>query len=406
MAANFLDPSDGCIGDCNGLELAAGRYIYSVNLAAGTLTVEKDIWTDLLASGYAANQRYYPKKSGSSNWTGVSVADFNQDGNLDVLMSGALGTDYSGNTTVFFWDFTNGFVDTYHDSGNNHSKGTGRLNIADVDNDGQLNINYVSNNVLYSLNENLVPLWTKTVDELSSGFTGCTRFDFDDDGTVETVYRSESRLIIIDGTDGSDRFSIPCVSRTQEEYPIVADVDGDGASEICVTCYTSDATTFDPYSNTVKAHVRVYEADGGESWQPSRPVWNQQAYFNVNVNDDLTIPQQQQDHSVVFSDGVCTDGENRALNQFMVQAPLLNEDGCSNYVSPDLDLESNITATTASCPETELDVSFSIGNIGDVAVSGTVPVSFYDGDPFQVGSTYLNTVFISVLDFDVGETQD
>jgi hypothetical protein len=252
----------------------------------------------------------------------------------------------------------------------------------------------------------MTPLWIKPIKEGSSGFTGCTLFDFDDDGTVETVYRSESELLIIDGTDGSTRRSLPCISRTQEEYPIVADVDGDGASEICVTCYTSDGLSFNPYDpNTTFAQVRIYGAADGESWQPSRPVWNQSSYFNVNINDDLTVPQQLQDHTKLFSDGACTVGENRALNTFMVQSPVLDEDGCSSYVTPDLDVGTNILATRAQCPETEIEVTFDVSNQGDVAISGTIPVSFYAGDPFQPGATYLNTDVITITNLEVLEEE-
>ena len=393
--------------DCQGLELAAGRYIYSVNLATGNLTEIKDINADLLSSGFAANQKYFPKKRGSTNqWSGVSVADYNQDGNIDILMSGALGTDFSGQTTVFFWDVENSTVDTYGDPGNNNSRGTGRLNIADLDGDGQLNVNYVSGNVLYSLDENLNVLWFRIIDEVTSGFTGMTLFDFDDDGIVETVYRSEHELLVINGIDGTDRISpINCVSRTQEEYPIVADIDGDGASEICVTCYTDDGNSFEPYDNTVFSQVRVYQAGGSESWQPSRSVWNQTSYFNVNINDDLTVPIQQQDHSVVFSNGVCTTGNNRVLNTFMVQSPLLNEDGCSNYVTPDLDLGTTLTVTGSQCPNVEFDITFDIGNTGDVTVSGSVPVTFYAGDPFVPGSVQLNTVIVSLINLGIGQTR-
>lgn len=397
---------DGVIcTDCQGLELAAGRFIYSVNITTGTLTEIKDINDDIGINPTSQN-RYFPKVSGAVQHSGVSVADYNQDGSMDILMSGALGSDYSGQTTIFFWDVTNGTVLTYADVGNNHSKGTGRLNIADLDGDGRLNVNYVSNDVLYSLDENLNLLWAKNIAEGSSGFTGCTLFDFDDDGTVETIYRSEDQLFILDGTDGSTRVAIPCISRTQEEYPVVADVDGDGASEICVTCYTSDLTNFNPYGNSRFSHVRVFGASSGESWQPSRSVWNQSSYFNVNINDDLTVPIQQQDHSVVFSNGICTSGANTALNSFMVQSPIINEEGCSNYVTPDLMIgpASSITTTNSQCPEVDFDVTFSVMNVGDVAVSGSFPVSFYAGDPFVAGSTLLNTITATITNLDIGQT--
>ena len=406
VAIDFFDQNEVVNGipctDCQGLELAAGRYIYSVNINTGILTPIKDINDDIGINPQRRN-RYFIKTRNPS--AGVSVADYNQDGNMDILMSGALGTSQGAQTTIFFWDITNSTVDTYADVGNNHDKGTGRLNIADLDGDGQLNVNYVSNRLLYSLDENMNLLWSRIIEEGSSGFTGMTLFDFDDDGTVETVYRSESQLFIIDGVDGSDRITpINCVSRTQEEYPVVADVDGDGASEICVTCYTNDATSFEPYFNTLFSQVRVYEAGGKEVWQPSRSVWNQSSYFVVNINDDLTVPIQQQDHSVVFSNGVCTTGDHRVLNSFMVQSPLLNEAGCPSHVTPDLNLGSTISATNSLCPNVDFDVTFNIGNTGDLAVSGSVPVTFYAGDPFVAGSVQLNTVIVTLTNLDLRQT--
>ncbi|MFH6981807.1 LamG-like jellyroll fold domain-containing protein, partial [Marinoscillum luteum] len=392
------------------LELITGDDIWSVDLAAGTLTRVADMDTDLAASGYSGS--YHPKyySSWDDQWSAISVADFNLDGNIDVLTSGALGSGYWSTTSVFFWDIANGEVKVYQDAGNNFVRGTGRINIGDTDGDGFLNATYVSDQVLYSLHINPVtgvfePLWTKAVKEGSSGFTGCSLFDFDGDGAFETIYRSESALLIIDGTDGSTRKTLPCISRTQEEYPIVADIDGDGASEICVSCYTSDATPFNPYANTQYSHIRVFGADG-EAWQPSRSVWNQHAYFNVNINDDLTVPLSQQDHTAVFSTDICTTGPNRFLNTFLNQSPFVDETGCPSYVSPDIDLDgTSITATASNCPATEFSVSFDISNTGDADISGSLPVTFYAGDPLTANSTKLNTEIVVLLNFVEGETR-
>ena len=392
------------------LELITGDDIWSVDLAAGTLTRVADMDTDLAASGFSGS--YHPKyySSWDDQWSAISVADFNLDGNIDVLTSGALGSGYWSTTSVFFWDIANGEVKVYQDGGNNFIRGTGRINIGDTDGDGSLNATYVSDQVLYSLHINPVtgvfePLWTKAVKEGSSGFTGCSLFDFDGDGAFETIYRSESALLIIDGTDGTTRKTLPCISRTQEEYPIVADIDGDGASEICVACYTSDATPFNPYSNTQYSHIRVFGADG-EAWQPSRSVWNQHAYFNVNINDDLTVPLSQQDHTSIFSTDVCTTGPNRFLNTFLNQSPFVDETGCPSYVSPDIDLDgASISATASSCPATGFSVSFDISNTGDADISGSLPVTFYAGDPLTSNSTKLNTEIVVLLNFVEGETR-
>ena len=404
---------DSVCADCSGLELITGRHIWAINIATQTRTIVFNMDDVLVAQGESGT--YHPKYWGSwldGNRSCVSVADYNLDGSMDVLMSGALGSDFNDETTIFFWDVANEAVLTYHDPTNNFRRGPGRINIADVDGDGQLNANFVMDQKLYSLDENFGVHWVRAIKEGSSGFTGCTLFDFDGDGTVETVYRSEESVLIIDGTDGSTRNELTCVSRTQEEYPVVADIDGDGASEICVSCYFNDALSFSPYRNTEFSQIRVYESDG-EAWMPARSVWNQHGYFNVNINDDLTVPSELQDHTLVFSDNQCeySDGTvipfpSRPLNTFLTQAPILDENGCVEFVSPDMVIADPITATNAVCPRAEIEVTFRLKNEGDTDISGSLPVSYYAGDPTTSSAIYLDTESVTLLSFAVGDSMD
>ncbi|MEP5105222.1 MAG: LamG-like jellyroll fold domain-containing protein, partial [Ekhidna sp.] len=413
-----LFPDSFC-ADCKGLELVSGNEVWSINEAAGTRTLIADMDDDI-HSDIDPLFNYYPKyyPNWDDQWSTVSAADYNLDGNIDLIMTGALGTvaeKYNGETTIFYWDVTNGNVITYHDPTNDFVRGPGRVNIGDVDGDGQLNANFVMDQKLYSLDENFNIHWIHPIKEGSSGFTGCSLFDFNGDGAVEVVYRSEESLLIVDGVGNGDnttseRREIACVSRTQEEYPVIADVDGDGSSEICVSCYFNNSTPFSPYSNTQFSQIRVYESDG-EAWMPARGVWNQHGYYNVNINDDLTIPTEVQDHSVVFSSGTCeyADGTlvpfpSRPLNTFLNQAPILNEEGCVEFASPDIDFVGILSATDAACPDAEITVAFEITNIGDVDISGNLPVSYYAGDPRTSDGVLLDTEVTLLVGFDVGET--
>ncbi|MFY0650643.1 MAG: hypothetical protein JXQ96_01355, partial [Cyclobacteriaceae bacterium] len=385
--------------DCAGLEMVAGGIIYSINIGTGTRTVVKEV-NDLLSG---KNEWEIDDYSDTYNMNFSAVADYNQDGNstnpkLDVLFNGKNG---HGKIVMYFWDVENETVTLFDDlNDDDHWLGTGRINISDLDNDGQLNASFVSDQTLYALDENFEELWTKGITEGSSGITGCSVFDFNDDGSAEVLYRSETTLHIIDGTDGSSRMTKTCISLTWDEYPIVADVDGDGQSEICLACGTSDSS--DKYDSE-DGQVRVYESDG-EDWQPSREVWNQHAYFNVNVNDDLTIPTVMQNPGAVFSSNVCTAGDNRPLNTFLNQAPILNEQGCPSYVSPDLELLDGITADSPQCPDTNFNASFDVRNSGDINLSASFPVTFYAGDPRLSGATKLNTSIATLDNLDVGET--
>lgn len=403
------------VGDVN-LELVNGLRIFTVNIGAGTITE------------HSRRNEYFLR----NGWEGshTSVADYNLDGNLDIVASGSTVQDNpntnvnEANTTVFFWDVTNNTLKTFSDpipgdftiqncdpANNNNSdfstgkyyqsgwhRGTGRINIADADGDGQLNAVYVSGKFLYALDHNLNLLWRKTVSEETSGFTGCTMFDFNGDGRSEIVYRDEKNLFIINGVNGNTYTSQPCISRTSLDYPIVADVDADGQSELCVTCGFDDALALANFCNigySENSHVRVFRTDL-EPWVPARRVWNQNAYFNVNVNDDLTIPRRQQNTQTIFSPVGCDPANprpTRPLNTFLNQSPFLNSLGCPKYASPDLSfVDGSLVVNAPTCPATNFTVSFTIENLGDVPVNGNLPVTFYKGNPLLPGAIKLNTI--------------
>jgi large repetitive protein len=423
-ATNNVHLLTDAIKDDN-LELVCGGTIYSVNIAGATIKAEKTL----------ANYR----RDEDSDAT--SIADFNLDGSLDVIATGK--NDDNKNASVFFWDVKTGTVKTFSDpitglftiqtcSGdtgyetkefykNGWHRGIGRVNIADLDGDGKLNAAFVSGKFLYALKEDFTLLWKITVNEETSGNTGCTLFDFNGDGQSEVVYRDERFIYIINGTNGAIFTQQPCVSRTNREYPIVADVDGDGNTELCVTCRTVDfvqnGTITDPtdpkyneaneknfceLGNARYSQVRVFRS-GAEPWVPARRVWNQHGYFNVNVNDNLSIPKIQQKHHLVFSENVCTTGKNRPLNSFLNQSPFLNSLGCPKYASPDLAyVQNSLSVLAPKCPEKNFTISFQITNLGDVSLSGTVPITFYNGDPTKTGAIKLNTINVNLSAFQVG----
>ena len=387
--------------DNNGdLELVVGLTIFDVNPTATTLTVLN------------SRAEYFVR----NDYNATSVADFNQDGFMDVIASGSAGCHFN-NTTIFFWDVRNNVLRTYSDqsgvNGDDYEdgwkNGTGRVNIADLDGDGQLNLSYVSGKYLYALKEDMTLLWKKIVKEETSGYTGCTLFDFNGDGKSEIVYRDEQSLYIIDGTDGSTFNSQPCISRTNREYPIVADVDADGSTEICVTCGFNDATAQANFNNTLfsrYSHVRVFKSQS-EPWVPARRVWNQHGYFVVNVNDDLSIPIQQQLHSKEFSTTSCRPGDPvgpiRPLNKFLNQSPFIDTNGCPAYLAPDLAYATAINFIPPTCPGLDFRIQFTITNLGEVGISGSIPVSFYDGNPLKSGANKITTRTFNISDLQTNE---
>lgn len=148
--------------------------------------------------------------------------------------------------------------------------------IGDIDSDGMPEIIVAGGNEIWALNHDGTLLWNNRVTD-ESGATGASIFDFDADGVPEVVYIDEVEMVAYNGADGVVKFlSREHSSVTMYDYPVIADLDGDGHTEIIVANQGADGLT-------------IYQ-DATNSWAPSRAVWNQHAYTITNINDDLSVP--------------------------------------------------------------------------------------------------------------------
>ncbi len=444
VAVDIL-PDSYCT-DCKGLELVVGHIIYSVDIAGGKLT-ERLNMNDATTkpAGYPA-AGYFTKNAGftGQSYSSTSIVDFNTDGTLDIIMGGTTGNAY-GPTTVFFWDYKNSTVKSFvvtrpavtipdippsnirqnfRDlSGNSCDngeqctwyRGVGTLNIADIDNASPgLEVTFMSGSSLYALDNNFTLKWQNNTDfwESSSGFTGTAVFDFDGDGQSEIIYRDEIDLYIVKGKDGNIAnsdfgLSTFCSSQTQADYPIVADVDGDGETEIIVSCGQLPNTSGDintaTGTNRQNGHIKAYKAANGNYWVPARKIWNQFTYFNVNVNDNMTIPKYQQAHHLNFAQ-ICKEPNakpNFSLNKFLNQSPRISY--CGNLVFPaaKLDFRSDsVSVVPPVCPENTFQVRLFFENNGDAAVNQPIPVSFYSANPL-VGHNPSEEPYLYTQEFSV-----
>jgi len=148
-------------------------------------------------------------------------------------------------------------------------------------------------------------LWTKA--GARGATSGASVFDFDGDRRSEVVYADQCFLRIMDGVTGNVLFSVPRSSTTRFDYPVIADVDGDGHTEIVTGSNDDNATLNCPLTDPLNTRTMVkFEATHGvtvwsdavksadKRWAGSRPIWNQYTYSITNVNDDGTIPPMGQ----------------------------------------------------------------------------------------------------------------
>jgi RHS repeat-associated protein len=203
--------------------------------------------------------------------------------------------------------------------------------------------------------------WTAKTQDVSSHQTSSTAFDFFGDGKMSVVYRDETTLWVFRGTDGAVLLQIPVNSGTQQEGPVVADVDGGGSAEI--------VTVADPLFGGPKHGVYVF-GDPNGAWVSTRKVWNQHSYHVTNINDDGSIPTHETNNWQTY-------------NSYRQQAPTT----ACRYALPDL--TASFLRIAEGSPSRTLTAR--IGNGGDRGVASGVSVSFYDGDP-SLGRVLLGTV--------------
>lgn len=224
-----------------GLELVCGNQIFSVS-----------------ASNIMLLRTIGNKHEGSSQ-----VADLDGDGHPEILVRSTMG--YLSLYSVS--DGTEIFRDAY--------TMTGYPAIGDIDGDsvpeivGLISGSKMAAYKYDSKNKRLVELWNITHSDRSAQ-TSMTMFDFNADGKCEIVYRDETSLRIIDGS-GRKPINIASMqvnSATKSEYPVVADIDGDGQAEIVVS-----GTMYKDFEKD-NASINIFSSNRW-AWAPAPSWWGE-----------------------------------------------------------------------------------------------------------------------------------
>ena len=360
-------------GDIDGdgiLELIGGDCVYKINITNYSGTADNSM--TLL--------RRADSRSDVTDGAGVLV-DMDGDGQLDVVVVTGLLVP----AAVYIYNPRTGVLmnsNIVNDLIATPPSVNGRASmpfIGDLNNDGQPEIALTTSNSMraYSLSGGVLSeLWrVPTTDD--SGATTMTLFDFAQSGEAQLVYRDEDSLRIINGVTGNT-ISVfhPIGSGTANEYPIVVDVDGDGAAEIIAIGANQKLRPGGTGTQwNYLASLRIY-ASAGAPWAPARKVWNQRTYNPVYVNEDLTIPRHPLNPATFFTRA---DGSrHQPMNNFLQQATNLNDEGDMLWLGPDLAFDNTRRASIKYDTSLDrLEFTIYVTNKGDAEFSDSLRVSAY-----------------------------
>ena len=397
VAADILTVAD-CNGDpdCEGLELIAGAYIYSVDLDP----LDGDWFEIKPARNLNELSSLGPFRDGYNH-----IADVNLDGLPDIITTGKHGTN--GKPGFYIWD-KNGLIAQFNNPDPNpiNDKQFVTIAIANVFDDRTEGFQQDFPEIIFPSNSKLTcfnlqkaqsspatPYWWSVNTQDPSRAAGPSCFDFNGDGFAEIAYRDENFLRVMYGGSlplpagvDNDRnwVKVACLSGTMDECPTVADVDGDGEAELL----TAGVAPPDTYSgNDNRGRLWVFESDG-LPWSPARAVWNQFNYFGANVNDDLTIPQFQQSGHLELP---ALGSGQRPLNTSKTQWPVFDNNFDPYFPVPD----AIVQIDSSKCDADSLSLWLTVCNQGSSILPDSLPISFYQNDPTTSASSLLGTTLTS-----------
>ncbi len=203
--------------------------------------------------------------------------------------------------------------------------------IADFTNDGRLEVANAGA-CYYSVFKYDAGWWLERhavaeTKDWSSASTGSTVFDFNGDGGSEIVFQDEDALYVwhVDETAANPWTRLQEVLRdenhkswTIHEYPLVADLDGDGKAEVLVP------NSYNPQSAGTYG-LYVLGADD-DDWVSARQVWNQHTYYIHNANDDLSVGYAAENPDSFRTQAPGSFGALAAANLFVTAEPACQED--------------------------------------------------------------------------------
>lgn len=263
-----LNGEDGSI--CWQTNLGTDSYIQS---GPNVLDLNGDGQLDIVVAQWSGDYRIYALKGDDASvlwfsdqpqdhmYHGGSFADIDEDGKPEIAIGCYDNHVYvvNGEDGSPLWDY----YATYYIGA--------PTSIADLNNDGHLEIVFTSYNRLGVLSYTGSLLWSYTTG--GSIFRGVAITDIDDDGILDVVFGSDDGILrVLQGNDGSEIWTYDLEAHYGQTYemdhaPVIADFDNDGKLDVFII--GGYGTSSPPTDN----HGRAYAIAAGEGTGPGWPMF-------------------------------------------------------------------------------------------------------------------------------------
>ncbi|MBQ0015469.1 MAG: VCBS repeat-containing protein [Bacteroidales bacterium] len=363
------------------LEIAAGNTLYKP-IITNTTGTAGNTWQMVRQAEQISDISFYDGQT--------FLADFDNDGDVDVCVIGYSRANIN-TTHVYVWEGQSSRIIAHKVIGlSGNYDGTGNSPsipfCGDLDGNGTPEIIFNHPCAMFVLTyDDTLPNHINIMHRSGTyaETAGFTVFDFNQDGKNEIVYRSYGNgnpgyLAIIDGVTLAE-ICPKQISYTGTicEYPIVADVNGDGHAEI-ISIGGHSAWS----SGSSAGYVSVYGSQQLDAWGSARTVWNQWAYKSVNINVVMPGPKKQFAGGIIFPNG------KSPINWFFRQIPHLDQKG-DIYV-----LVSDVSPTHADVQyaPNAITVGVDYSNNGATRLNAPYHVALYCND---YGGTLIDTFTVN-----------
>jgi outer membrane protein assembly factor BamB len=282
-----LNGEDGSI--CWQKNLGSNSYIQS---DPAILDVNDDGQLEVVIAQWAGDCRVYTLwgNNGSVLWYsdlpsdymyhGCSFADLDEDEKPELVIG-------SYDTHVYVFNAEDGSLAWQYDTPYYIGAPT---SIGDLNNDGHLEVVFVSYNILGVLSHTGSLLWSVTTG--GNMFRGAALSDIDGDGTLDVVFGSEDGILrALNGSNGQVIWTCDLQAHygmvfEMDHAPVIADLNNDGRLDVFVI---GGYGISNPWTNN---HGRAYALTAGDGSGPGWPMFRHDclhsACFPVAVNQPPT----------------------------------------------------------------------------------------------------------------------